>query len=108
MPALIRTTTANDAGERGQESRFALELYVVSGKGTTTTNAAGRVGPGGVVCGSSCYDRALGGLHPEVGETQQYEWVGVPLGEQVVHFRVAFVIGHAVVREAVCHWLCQC
>ena len=53
------------------------------------------------MCGSSCYDRALGGLHPEVWETQQFERVGVPLGEQVVHFRVVFVTGHAVVRDAV-------
>ena len=66
-----------------------------------TTKAAGRVGPGGVVCGSSCYDRALGGLHPEVGETQQFERVGFPLGEEVVHFGVVVVIGHAVVRDAV-------
>ena len=51
------------------------------------------------VC-SSCYDRSLGGLHPEVWQTQQFERVGVPLGEQVVYFRVVFVIGHAVVRDA--------
>jgi len=62
--------------------------------------AAGRVGPGGVVGGSSCYERSLGGLNPEVGETHQFERVGVPLGEQVVHFRMVFVVGHAVVRDA--------
>ena len=38
---------------------------------------------------------------PEVWETQQFERVRFPLGEQVVHFRVVFVIGHAVVREAI-------
>ena len=43
------------------------------------------------MCGSSCYDRALGGLRPEVWETQQFERVGVPLGEQVVHFGVAWL-----------------
>ena len=41
---------------------------------------------------SSCYDRALGGLHPEVWETQQFERVGFPLGEQVVHFSLAAVV----------------
>ncbi len=51
-------------------------------------------------CCNSCYDRLLGELVPEVGETQQSERVGVPLGEQVVHFRVVSVIGHVVVREA--------
>ena len=51
--------------------------------------------------GSTCYDRALGELDPEVWQTQQLERIGVPLGEQVVHFGVVFVIGHAVVREAV-------
>ena len=35
-------------------------------------------------------------LHPEVWQGQQCERVGVPLGEQVVHFGVAFVIGHAL------------
>ncbi len=40
-------------------------------------------------------------LHPEVWETQQLQRVGFPLGEQVVHFCVVFVVGHAVVREAV-------
>ena len=63
-------------------------------------HAAGRVGPGGVVGGNSCFDRSLGGLRTEVWETQQFERVGVPLGEQVVHFRVVFVIGHVVVCEA--------
>jgi hypothetical protein len=53
--------------------------------------AAGRVGPGGVVCGSSCHDRALGGLHPEIGETHQFARVGFPLGEQVVHCSLAVV-----------------
>ena len=48
--------------------------------------AAGRVGPGGVVGGSSCYDRALGGLCSEAWDTQQFERVGFPLGEDVVHF----------------------
>jgi hypothetical protein len=57
------------------------------------TKAAGRVGPGGVVCGSSCYDRALGGLNPEVWKTRQLQRVILPLGEQIVHFRVVFVIG---------------
>ena len=33
----------------------------------------------------SCYDRSLGALHPEVWQTQQFERVGFPLGEQVVH-----------------------
>ena len=42
-------------------------------------------------CGSSCCDRSLGGLRPEVWETQQFERVGVPLGEEVVHFRVAWL-----------------
>ena len=46
--------------------------------------------------------RPLSELDPEVWDTQQFERVGVPLGEQVVHFRVVFVIGHAVVRDAVC------
>jgi len=102
LAALIRTTTPNDARERGQDSHFAFELHVVSGQATTTTNAAGRVGPGGVVGGGLCYDRALGGLHPEVGETDQFERVGFPLGEQVVHFRVVFVVGPTVVaRDAV-------
>ena len=59
--------------------------------------AAERVGPGGLVCGRSCFDITLGGLHSEVWETQKFERVGVPLGEQVVHFRVVFVIGRTVV-----------
>ena len=44
------------------------------------------------MCGSSCYDRSRGGIHPEVRETEQFERVGFPLGEEVVHFRVVFVI----------------
>ena len=40
-------------------------------------------------------------LHPEVGQTQQFERVGFPLGEQVVHFRVVFVAGQVrVVGDA--------
>ncbi len=38
---------------------------------------------------------------PRSGKLNSCERVGFPLGEQVVHFRVVFVIGHAVVREAI-------
>ncbi len=41
--------------------------------------------PGGVVCGSSCFDRTFGRLDSEVWQTQQFERVGVPLSEEIVH-----------------------
>ena len=75
----------------------------------TMTTAAGFEGPGGWVRGGSCYDKTLGGLHTEVWKAEQLQRVGVPLGEQVVDFGLAMVVtGQAVVRESVCHWLCQC
>ncbi len=43
-----------------------------------------------VRCGS-CYDRTLGGLYAEVRDTEQFERVGFPLGEQVIHICLAVV-----------------
>ena len=50
------------------------------------------------------YDRALGGLLPEVGQTHQFERIGVPLGEEVVDFGLTMVVTGPprVVPEAVC------
>jgi hypothetical protein len=58
------------------------------------------------VCGGSCYDRALGGLYPEVWQAQQFERIGFPLGEQVVNLRLAVVVSLAQRESSARQTLC--